>query len=107
MLASNPVPDKVRVADAIATVAVVAVPLALTVISVWPAAFVVMPMNVAPLPVPTVVDSPGVRVKVAEPAVIVPPIGSVAWAACTGVALTSLAGLGPGVTCVSCAGVSV
>lgn len=70
--------DTVVVVGALVTVAVTAVPLELTTIVVFPELSVVMATNVAALPVPTVVDNPGVRARVADgPSVTRVPIVTV------------------------------
>lgn len=73
--ASKPVLGVVTVTAVLVTVALTAVPLELTTMIVCPAALVVINTAVAPSPVPTVVDNPGVSVKVAPSRVIASPIG--------------------------------
>lgn len=77
MLASNPVFGKVTIANAFVIVAVTAVPLELMVTIVCPVPSVLMPTNVASEPEPTVVEREGVRVSVAEPRVMTPPMVAV------------------------------
>lgn len=75
ILASNPVLDAldVIVVFAFVTIAVIAVPLELMMIIVDPLALVLIATAVASEPVPTVVDRPGVKVRVALPSVIGAP----------------------------------
>jgi hypothetical protein len=73
MLAPSAALDLVRVAGAFVIVAVTAVPLEETVMSVCPPASVVIAMYVAVAPSPSTDDKPGVRVRTADPKVIWPP----------------------------------
>lgn len=70
MLASKTVFSSVTVAGAFVIVAVTAVPLELIVMKVWLALSVCRAISVISEPVPTVVERPGVSVRVAEPRVI-------------------------------------
>lgn len=77
-MASKPDLGAVNVMAVFATVALIAVPLELITIIVWPTLFVVIATTVAAVPVPIVVESPGVRAKVAAPMVMCSFVGIVA-----------------------------
>ena len=73
ILASHPLFGSVTVAGALVIVAVIAVPLELMVMIVWLALSVWMAMSVVSVPVPTMMERPGVSDSVAEPRVMALP----------------------------------